>query len=104
VKRQEPVSDSSETPFDSIEGSHEYVALLTQALADARREIEETLAAEAEDLPRRKQALLLISFKLAKLDTHLRASRIILNDLRTLRRLLLNEREPAEDKTAGEST
>jgi hypothetical protein len=104
MEAQEPVSDSPETPFDSIEGSHEYVALLMQALADARREIGEAIAAEAGDLPRRKQALLLISYKLAKLDTHLRASRIILNDLRTLRRLLLNEREPADDKTAAEST
>jgi hypothetical protein len=103
MEAQESVSNSPETPFDSIEGSHEYVALLTEALADARREIEQAIAAESGDLPRRKQALLLISYKLAKLDTHLRASRIILNDLRTLRRLLLNERELAEDKTAAGS-
>ncbi len=104
MEAQESVSDSPETPFDSIEGSHEYVAMLTEALADARREIEEAMAADPGDLPRRKQALLLISYKLAKLDTHLRASRIILNDLRTLRRLLFNERELTENKTAAEGT
>jgi hypothetical protein len=104
MEAQESVSDSPETPFDSIEGSHEYVAMLTEALGDARREIEEAVAADPGDLPRRKQALLLIAYKLAKLDTHLRASRIILNDLRTLRRLLFNERELTEDKTTAEST
>ncbi len=94
--------NSPESPFDSIEGSHEYVALLAEALADARRDIEEAIEAENGDLPRRKQALLLISYKLAKLDAHLRASRIILNDLRTLRRLLFNERELAEGEAVSD--
>ncbi len=102
MEAQESVSNSPETPFDSIEGSHEYVALLAEALADARRDIEEAIAADSGELPRRKQALLLISYKLAKLDSHLRSSRIILNDLRTLRRLLFNERELAEDTAVSD--
>ena len=82
-----------ETPFDSIEGSHEYGALLAEAIGEARREVEAEIAlAEREEAERRKEALLLVSYNLGKLDLHIRTSRRILNDLRTLRRLLLDER------------
>lgn len=84
-----------ETPFDTIEGSHEYVAMLAASLDEARREVEEEVAiAEREGADRRKQALLLISHNLDKLNLHITSSRRILNDLRTLRRLLLAERVP----------
>ncbi len=87
------VSYQAETPFDSIEGSHEYIALLAEALGEARRDVEEEIAvAEREGADRRKQALLLVSYNLAKLNLHITSSRRILNDLRTLRRLLLAER------------
>jgi len=87
------LSNQAETPFDSIEGSHEYVAMLAEALDEARREVEEEVAiAEREHADRRKEALLLVSFNLAKLNLHITSSRRILNDLRTLRRLLLAER------------
>ena len=91
--------NGTETPFDSIEGSHEYVALLAEALDEARREVEAELAeADREGAERRKQALLLVSYNLAKLNLHITNSRRILNDLRTLRRLLLGERTlPVED-------
>jgi hypothetical protein len=87
------VSYQPETPFDNIEGSHEYVALLADALEEARRDVEvEIAAAVREGAERRKQALLLVSYNLAKLNLHITTSRRILNDLRTLRRLLLAER------------
>jgi hypothetical protein len=87
------VSYQPETPFDSIEGSHEYVAMLAEAVAEARREVEaEIQAAEAEGADRRKQGLLLVAYNLAKLNLHITASRRILNDLRSLRRVLLAER------------
>ena len=87
------MSYQAETPFDSIEGSHEYVALLADALDEARRDVEsEIAAAERDGADRRKQALLLVSYNLAKLNLHITASRRILNDLRSLRRLLLAER------------
>jgi hypothetical protein len=87
------VSYQAETPFDSIEGSHEYVALLAEALDEARRDVEtEMSAAEQEGADRRKEALLLVSYNLAKLHLHITTSRRILNDLRSLRRLLLAER------------
>jgi hypothetical protein len=87
------VSYQPETPFDNIEGSHEYVAMLADALEEARRDVEsEITAADRDGAERRKQALLLVSFNLAKLNLHITTSRRILNDLRTLRRLLLAER------------
>jgi hypothetical protein len=87
------MSYEPETPFESIEGSHEYVALLAEALGEARRDVEaEIRAAEQEGADRRKEALLLVSYSLSKLDLHIRTSRRILNDLRMLRRLLLSER------------
>ena len=92
----------NETPFDSIEGSHEYVDLLAEAIAEARQDVESEIAiAEQEDASRRKQALLLVSFNLAKLENHMTASRRILNDLRTLRRLLLDERRPRKAVALG---
>jgi hypothetical protein len=94
------VSYEAETPFDNIEGSHEYVALLAEALDEARRDVETELgAAERDGADRRKEALLLVSYNLAKLNLHITTSRRILNDLRMLRRLLLAERGlPAEDE------
>jgi hypothetical protein len=95
------VSDQAETPFDNIEGSHEYVALLAEAVDEARRDVESDIAAaERDGAERRKQGLLLVSYNLAKLNLHITTSRRILNDLRTLRRLLLAERAlPAGDNT-----
>lgn len=87
------MSYQAETPFDTIEGSHEYVAMLAEALDEARRDVEsEVVAADHDGAERRKQALLLVSYNLAKLNLHITTSRRILNDLRTLRRLLLAER------------
>src|ERR1700761_4043828 len=87
------VSYQQETPFDNIEGSHEYVAMLAEALEEARRDVEaEVAVADRDGADRRKQALLLVSYNLAKLNLHITTSRRILNDLRTLRRLLLAER------------
>jgi hypothetical protein len=83
----------SETPFDNIENSHEYVSLLAEAIQDALTEVEADIAlAGADGADRRKEALQLVAFKLNKLEGHVTASRRILNDLRSLRRLLLEER------------
>jgi hypothetical protein len=83
-----------ETPFDSIESAQQFVELLCEAIEEARREIDEEIArTTAPGDERRKQALQLVAYNLAKLAMHMGTSRRILNDLRTLRRLLLNERE-----------
>src|SRR5215467_14709078 len=85
-----------ETPFDSLEGSHEYIALLAEVIEEASREVEAEIAlAVAESADRRKEALQLVAYNLGKLNLHMTTSRRILNDLRTLRRLLLAERRAA---------
>lgn len=95
--RKADVSYTPDTPFDTIEGSHEYVLMLAESLAEARREVEEEIAAATrEGAERRKDALLLASYNLTKLDGHITSCRRILNDLRTLRRLLLAERSAPE--------
>ena len=87
------MSRRSETPFDNIESSHEYMSLLAEAVAEAMAEVEADVAlAAADGATRRKEALQLVHFNLTKLAGHMTSSRRILNDLRTLRRLLLDER------------
>ena len=82
------------TPFDSIEGAHEYVGLLAEAIAEAEAAIQEDITeARGQGAARRVEALHIVAFKLEKLRGHITASRRFLNDLRTLRRLLLAERD-----------
>jgi hypothetical protein len=93
------MSYKPETPFDNIESSHEYVALLAEAIEEARLEIEAEVAlANAESADRRQEALRIVSYKLGKLALHMNSSCLILNDLRTLRRLLLGERHQEASK------
>lgn len=88
------MSYDPETPFDSIEGSHEYVSLLAEAIEEARQDVDADIeVAIADGAERRREALQLVSYNLAKLTLHMTTSRRILNDLRTLRRLLLAERQ-----------
>ena len=98
------MSHRAETPFDNIESSHEYVALLADAVEVAITEVEADIAlARADGAGRSVEALQLVLFNMNKLKNHMTASRRILNDLRTLRRLLLEERTLAKafHQTAG---
>ena len=90
------------TPFDSIEGSHRYIALLLETIVEAQNDINAEIAiAVAERAARRTEALQLVAFNLSKLNSHIGASRRILNDLRSLQRLLMEEPEVLVRK-AGE--
>jgi len=86
------VDSAPETPFDTVESAQQFVELLVEAIEEARREVDSSM--DAAQPERRLQALQLVSFKLAKLSGHMEISRRLLNDLRTLRRLLLSERSP----------
>jgi hypothetical protein len=80
-------------PFDSLESAHAYLGLLREALDDAHASIlDDTAMARTEGATRRVDALRLVEHKLNRLRQHLLASLLLLNDLRTLRRLLLGER------------
>lgn len=62
-------------------------------MIEARNEIAADIAAmNGSGTERRLEALRLVQFKLDKLEQYLRNSGRLLNDLRTLRRLLLDER------------
>ena len=99
------MTDSLQTPFDSVENAHQYVRLLAEAIAEAKTEITTDLdVAARSSLERRVQALQIVQFKLDKLEKHLQTSSRLLNDLRTLRRLLLEERveaAPASQNSAA---
>ncbi len=80
-------------PFDSIESAHEFVTLLAEAALEARTDIEGDLRRElGSDASRRVDALRIVLLNLEKLELYMNKSRRILNDLRTLRRLLFDER------------
>jgi hypothetical protein len=96
------VPEKPETPFDSIEGAHQYVSLLSEALEEARIAVQQdaNIAGRTTGSKRRGEALRVVDYKLNQLGEHLAATRRILNDLRTLRRLLLGEREEAATVTS----
>jgi len=96
------LSGPFQTPFDTVENAQQYVRLLLEAIIEAKGEIEADLAAvaQAPRSERRVEALRLVQFKLDKLERHLHNSGRLLNDLRMLRRLLLDQRvePPANPK------
>ena len=88
------MSDRPETPFDNIESAEQFVELLIEAINESRRDVDADIAlAESHRSDRSKKALQLVSTNLAKLGQAMTTSRRILNHLRTLRRLLLQERQ-----------
>jgi hypothetical protein len=80
-------------PFDSIESAHEFVDLLEESIEDAVLEVKDYIqTAKSERDERRAEALTLAMYKMSQLSSHMHKSRRILNDLRTIRRLLFQER------------
>lgn len=90
------VSHKAETPFDSIESAHTYLGLLLETATEARDAVEMDMAPVGDSANEHRDAVLqVIAYNLEKLENHVKISRRILNDLRTLRRLLLEERTVA---------
>jgi len=82
-----------ETPFATIESAQQFVKLLIEAIEESRRDVDADIASSERNRSKRnKQALHLVSTNLAKLSQCMTTSRRILNHLKTLRRLLLEER------------
>lgn len=92
------MDDRLETPFENIESAQQFVELLYEAIDEARREVEAEVSRPQPE--RSVQALQLVAYNLAKLSLHMGTSRRILNDLRSLRRLLYNERAAAQEERA----
>jgi len=96
------MSHRPETPFDNIESAEQFVTLLIEAINQSRRDVDADIAiSDGGRSARSKKALQLISSNLAKLSQHMANSRRILNHLRTLRRLLLQERQLDDTPQAG---
>jgi hypothetical protein len=83
--------DELTRPFDSIESAQEFMALLQDSVAEAVEDVCHKLEKTPLGEPRRAQALQLAQYKLGQLSSHVQKSRRILNDLRTIRKLLVNE-------------
>jgi hypothetical protein len=91
------MSAAVENPFDSIESAHDFVTLLAGTIGDAKRDLEADIDREAgQNASRRLEALRLALYNLEKLEMQMHRSRRVLNDLRTLRRLLFQERNVSE--------
>ena len=87
------MNPASGSPFENIEDAHEFMTLLAQTVFETKLEIEADVARESSsNYPRRTEALKLAQYTLTRLEFHMNRSRRILNDLRTLRRLLFEER------------
>lgn len=83
----------TDDPFDSIESAHAFLTLLRESVVEARRELEMDLQRVSNsDSSRRLDALRVAAYNAEKLEFHLNRSSRLLNDLRSLRRLLLEER------------
>jgi hypothetical protein len=81
-------------PFGTIESAHDFMTLLAAAISEARAELQMDVYRESAraDVSRRVDALRIALYNVEKLELHLNRSGRILNDLRTLRRLLFEER------------
>jgi hypothetical protein len=91
-------------PFDSLESAHNYLSLLREALEEAQASIlDDAEVAQKQGATRRLDALQLVDHKLDRLRQNLLSSLVLINDLRTLRRLLLVERRGAIAKLKDES-
>jgi len=95
-------ADETVRCFDSIESAQDFMKVLADTILDSMKELkDDQQAAVREGELRRAQAIGLAIFKLKTLNCHIYKSRIILNDLRTVRRLILNERQPQERAMAA---
>jgi hypothetical protein len=95
-------AEEVERPFESIESAHDYMNILATTVLEVMGELQRDRDRALRDgEQRRAQAIDLAIFKLKMLGCYVFKSRRTLNDLRTLRRLILNERLSAERAMAA---
>ena len=88
-------------PFESIESAQEYMNVLAEIILDVMKDLSrDQQIALLDNQERRAQALELAIFKLKMLCCYVHKSRRMLNDLRILRRLIMNERSTVESVIA----
>jgi hypothetical protein len=90
--------DQIEQPFDSIESAYEFMNVLAETILLNMSDLRDHHKLAVQDgQDRRAKAIELALFKAKILSCYVHKSRRTLNDLRTIRRLILNERMTAED-------
>ena len=88
-------------PFDSIESAQDFMNVLAETILDVMKELDRDHQLAVRDgETRRAQAIDLAIFKLKMLSCHVHKGRRDLNDLRMLRRLIMNERLTVESVIA----
>jgi hypothetical protein len=88
-------------PFDSIESAQDFMNVLAEIILDEMKDLRRDYESAMRDgEERRGQALELAMFKLKTLCCYVQKSKRTLNDLRMLRRLILNERLTVEQLAA----
>ena len=97
----------SDQPFESIESAYDFFRLLSEAVAEAKQDIDEQIQGQIQresdsQSSRRLDALQVVHYSVEKLQFHIHCSRRILNDLRSLRRLLFEERTASKEVVASE--
>ena len=80
-----------ENQFESLESAHDFMDLLLETALEAKQELITDIEREAIQ-SRRLDVLQVALYNLQKLELHVNRTSRILNDLRTLRRLLFEER------------
>lgn len=87
-----------EDAFGSIESAQEFLALLAEAVSETRRDVDADIQEHGTNGSRRIDALKIASYDLEVLEHHIYRSKRLLNDLRMVHRLLLEERGvPAQE-------
>jgi len=98
------MAKKSASPFDTIESAHSFVQFLSSTLAETKKEVSAEVECEVGNPNRRRDALLVAVYNLERLEYHLTRSARLLNDLRSIRRLLLEERAKAGRTTVTQPT
>ncbi len=87
-----------QNPFDSIESAQEFMGLLSEAIAEAQRDVaEDRKAGQKAGQDRRVEGLNLALYKLKLLDEHVAKSQRLLKDLHSIRRILVGEHPEGEE-------
>jgi hypothetical protein len=94
--------DNLDQPFSSIESAIEFMRVLAETILEAQTDLNhEHQLAVSEGQERRARGIALAQFKLKSLTANVHRSRRALNDLRMLRRLILDERATVENLIAA---
>ena len=91
-------SEEIDRPFETIESAQEFMNVLAAVILDVVQEVNAArISAFDQGELRRVKALELSTYKLKMLARYVQKSRRALNDLRILRRLIMNERLTVEN-------